>query len=319
MNYLIFDLEWNQPSGSGKSPALPHGEIIQIGYLAVDDSMNIINRGEINIRPAVYRKMNPYVSTLTGIKQSDIDAGVSFTEAFSRMSELFSPETALITWGDDDMPILRDNLKYHGIPDDTLPMHYNLQRIFASQTDSKMRQTGLKSALETLEINEEMKAHDALNDAYMTYLIAAKLDMTLGIAKYAAFSEETAAKKPVWECTEPEFAVTIGCEKNPTAFAGECRKLHIFCPLCGKELAAADIFRQGKNAFVSASSCGCKDRLFVRYELKNGHITVSAFAMTKEFEQVYSARVKSKEKREKRREIYRIIAKTKKNEQAKND
>ena len=319
MNYLIFDLEWNQPSGSGKSPALPHGEIIQIGFLAVNESMEITHRGEINIKPVVYKKMNPYVSTLTGIKQSDIDAGVPFTEAFARMSGFFSPETALITWGDDDMPILRDNLKYHGISDSVLPIHYNLQRIFASQTDSKMRQTGLKSALEALEITEEMKAHDALNDAYMTYLIAAKLDMTLGIAKYAAFSEETAAKKPVWDCTEPAFAVKLGYEKNPAAFAGECRKLHICCPSCGKELEAADIFRQGKNAFVAASCCGCRDRLFVRYELKNGNITVSAFEMTKEFEQVYSARVRSKEKREKRREIYRLIAKTKKNGQAKND
>ena len=38
--------------------------------------------------------------------------------------------------------------------------------------------------------------------------------------------------------------------------------------------------------------------------------------MTQELEQLYSARVRSKEKREKRREIYRIIAKTRKSEEA---
>ncbi|MBQ3843092.1 MAG: exonuclease domain-containing protein [Ruminiclostridium sp.] len=314
MNYLIFDLEWNQPSGSDKSPDLPHGEIIQIGFITVNDTMEITRRGELTIKPVVYRKMNPYVSTLTGIKQSDIDAGMTFAEAFVQMRELFTPETVLITWGDDDMPILRDNLKYHGIADDVLPVHYNLQRIFASQTDSKLRQTGLKSALETLGITEEMKAHDALNDAYMTYLIACELDMALGIAKYAAFTEATAAKKPAWESTEPAFLVRLPFDKNPSSFAGECRKLHICCPICGADISGADIFRQGKNSFVAASFCGCRERLFVRYELKNGHITVSAHEMTKELEVVYSARVRSKEKREKRREIYKIIAKAKKNE-----
>lgn len=316
MNYLIFDLEWNQPTNSGKSPALPHGEIIQIGFVAVNDSMEIVHSEELTIKPVVYKKMNPYVGTLTGIKQEDINAGISFTDALGRMGEFFSAETALITWGDDDMPILRDNMKYHGIDDKTLPIHYNLQRIFASQTESKLRQTGLKSALETLGITEEMKAHDALNDAYMTYLIAEKLDMTLGIAKYAEFSEATAAKKPAWECTEPEFLVRLAYKRNPNALAGDCRKLHICCPVCGKDIAGADIFRQGKNAFVAASGCECHERLFVRYELKNGHITAAAYEMTEELEQLYSARVRSKEKREKRREIYKIIAKAKKSEEA---
>lgn len=316
MNYLIFDLEWNQPTSSGKSPALPHGEIIQIGFIAVNDSMEIVHQEELTIKPVVYKKMNPYVSTLTGIRQEDINAGITFCDALGRMGEFFSAETALITWGDDDMPILRDNMKYHGMDDKALPIHYNLQRIFASQTESKLRQTGLKNALETLGITEEMKAHDALNDAYMTYLIARKLDMTLGIAKYAEFSEATAAKKPAWESTEPAFLVRLPYAKNPNAFAGECRKMHICCPVCGKDTAGTDIFRQGKNAFVAASGCECRERLFLRYELKNGHITAAAYEMTQELEQLYSARVRSKEKREKRREIYRIIAKTRKSEEA---
>ena len=150
MNYIIFDLEWNQPVNSERSEKLVHGEIIQTGFLVLDESLEILHRESVMIKPVVYKTMNPYVSTLTGIKQSDINAGFPFPEAFAKMSAHFTDGTVLITWGDDDMPILRDNMRFHGMDETTLPEHYNLQRIFASQTESHMRQTGLRTALEAL-------------------------------------------------------------------------------------------------------------------------------------------------------------------------
>lgn len=308
MNYIIFDLEWNQPVNGEKSEKLPHGEIIQIGFLVLGETYEVTARGEIMIKPSVYVTMNPYVSTLTGINQSDVDAGTPFPEAFAGMSQYFTGDTALITWGDDDMPILRENMRFHGMDTDSLPVHYNLQRIFASQTASHLRQTGLKTALETLGISDEIKAHDALNDAYMTYLISKKLDMKLGIANYACFSEEIGRNSPPWEAVKPLFTAKAAFSRNPSAMSDACRKMHFCCPWCGMDFCGTEPVRQGKTSFVGVGECEDKGPLFFRYSLKDGYIRISAFEMNSEFENIYNGRLKSREKREKRRELYRQTA-----------
>ncbi|MBR5091465.1 MAG: exonuclease domain-containing protein [Ruminiclostridium sp.] len=318
MRYIIFDLEWNQPVSSEKSPALAHGEIIQIGFIKADAEMNIIESRELMIKPVIYKKMNPYVSSLTGIKQADIEKGMSFPEAIADMSRFFDSDTVLITWGDDDLPILRENFAYHGLSADILPPHYNLQRIFAAQFESHIRQTGLKTALEALGINDEIRAHDALNDAYMTYLIAKRLDLALGIVRYASFTEETSTKKLPWEVQKPLFVVRSAFSKNPSGMADECRRLHFCCPKCGKDFCGTEPVRQGKNSFVGTGECIDHGPLFFRFSLKEGYISAAAFGMTDELEMIYKARISSREKREKRREIFRAAAVSRKR-QKKND
>ncbi|MBP3855539.1 MAG: exonuclease domain-containing protein [Ruminiclostridium sp.] len=311
MNYIIFDLEWNQPVNSGKSSEMPHGEIIQIGFVAVSEEMEITHREELMIKPVIYRVMNPYVSTLTGITQADIDRGMSLPEAMEIMSRYFGAETVLMTWGDDDMPILRENLSYHGIGSDMLPAHYNLQRIFAAQTESHLRQTGLKTALEILGITDEIKAHDALNDAYMTYLIAKKLDLAQGIGNYAGISEKTAVKRPLWETQKPVFVVRSVFSGNPSGMAAKCRGLHFCCPQCGKDFFGTEPVRLGKNSFIAAGECPDLGGLFFRFSLKEGYISAAGFRMNDELDGIYKARLSSREKREKRREMFRDAARMK--------
>ncbi len=310
MNYIIFDLEWNQPVNSKKSAELPHGEIIQIGFISTDADNRIRHRGEIMIKPSVYTVMNAYVSGLTGITQEDIDSGISFREAIEEMSRFFVEDTVLITWGDDDIPILCENLRFHGMDETLLPPHYNLQRIFASQTGSNLRQTGLKTAAEALGIvpDEEIRAHDALNDAYMTYLIAKALDLPAGIERYDRLTAEITANRPAWETEKPLFALRYRFTKNPSAMAGELRRLHFCCPWCGKDFFGTEPVRQGKNSFVSVGKCQDQDELFFRFSLKEGFITAAAFHMTDELGRIYQSRIKSREKREKRRELFRKSA-----------
>ena len=44
MNYIIFDMEWNQSSADNvKVPELSHGEIIQIGFMVLDEQLEIVD------------------------------------------------------------------------------------------------------------------------------------------------------------------------------------------------------------------------------------------------------------------------------------
>ena len=296
MKKIIFDLEWNQPTNSPASKLLPHGEIIQIGFIVTDEENRITHKNEVMIRPVCYRKMNPYVSSLTGIKQSDINKGMTFSEAIDIMSEFFDDDTVLITWGDDDMPILRDNLAFHSRNDVALPVHYNLQRIYAVQMNAEQSQIGLKTAFEALGITDEIKAHDALNDAYMTYLIAQKLDLEKGIAEYAKRVVVKPAKTVVqpWEKYEPICSANMETSIKPTGLADVCRKVHICCPVCGIDYSGGELVRHGKCSFVASAGCADHETVFIRYELKSGILSVSCFDMNEEFEKIYKNRVRIK-------------------------
>ena len=251
--------------------------------------------------------MNPYVSNLTGIKQSDIDSGVSFNKAISDMALFFTDDTVLITWGDDDMPVLRENLAYNKAEDIKLPPHYNLQRIYAAQTRSMLRQTGLKSAAEALGITDDIKAHDALNDAYMTFLIAEKLDVAKGIADYSIplVIKRERAPGQLWDTEPVKCSASVAFTGKPDSLAEACRKIHICCPECGTDYICTDPVRQSKCSFIAQSGCAMHGTVFIRYALKDKRITASCFEMTDKFEHIYKNRLKCRERRLKRREIYK--------------
>ena len=75
MDYIVMDMEWNQPwpgSPSSKKP-LPvtiRGEIIQIGAVRVTQEGRVADEFQIMVRPKVYRHLNRRVSKLTGIKEA---------------------------------------------------------------------------------------------------------------------------------------------------------------------------------------------------------------------------------------------------------
>ncbi len=310
MKKIIFDLEWNQPTNSPASKLLPHGEIIQIGFIVTGEDNSITDRVELMIRPVCYKKMNPYVSSLTGIKQSDINKGMTFAEAVGIMAAHFTPDTVLITWGDDDMPILRDNLTFHGITGVALPVHYNLQRIYSAQTGSQQAQIGLKTALENFGITDEIKAHDALNDAYMTFLIAEKLDLEKGIAEYSKRIVVKPSKTVVqpWEKYTPVCTANVETNIKPAGLADLCRKTHLCCPVCGIDYSGAELVRHGKCSFVASAGCEDFDTVFIRYELKSGLLSVSCFEMNEEFEKIYKNRLRIKARNAKIRETRKKTA-----------
>ena len=85
MQYIILDMEWNQPwpgSHSAKKLPLPlRGEIVQIGAVRMDAQQNLLDEFQILIRPKYFKKMNHKVASLTGIRDSVLrESGVPFPE-----------------------------------------------------------------------------------------------------------------------------------------------------------------------------------------------------------------------------------------------
>jgi len=190
MYYITLDLEWNQAYAQ-KALAVQRrlcsrlrGEVIQIGAVKLDKNMRICGSYQIIVKPKYFTKLHKHVSELTGITQTQMDLGTPLPEAAERFKRWCGKDFAFLTWGPDDIPMLKENFNVHDIESSWLDNVYDLQKIFNKQTEDSKKQRSLEFAMEYYEIPQNLPAHDALNDAYFTALVAQKLDVEEGIKTY---------------------------------------------------------------------------------------------------------------------------------------
>lgn len=191
MYYIALDLEWNQAYAE-KALAVQRrissrlrGEVIQIGAVKLDRHMNICGSYQIIVKPKYFKKLHRHVSELTGITQEQIDLGTPLPEAAKRFQSWCGKDFAFLTWGPDDVPMLKENFNANSMKSDWLDSTYDLQLIFNRQTGDEKKQRSLEYVMEYFEIPQNLPAHDALNDAYFTALVAQKLNLEEGIKNYS--------------------------------------------------------------------------------------------------------------------------------------
>lgn len=185
MNYIVLDMEWNQPGYADaalcRNGVCMKNEIIQIGAVKLDENKQKTGVFECIIKPVSLTSMNRMIKQLTGITDEMIDKGESFENAINRFRDFCGEDFVMLIWGYDDIRILKSNLLFHGLDFSWLPANYNLQMIFASQTGLERRQYSLSFALEHLEILIDERLHDARVDAEYTAMVCERLNLEEGI------------------------------------------------------------------------------------------------------------------------------------------
>ena len=142
MQYIVLDMEWNQPwPGSYAArkvlPVEIHGEIIQIGAVRMLEDGSIADEFQVLVRPKYYKKLNSRVAKLTGLRDSDLkERGLPFNDALQRFRDWIGGECIFLTWGFDDITVLEDNILLHDGEPEWITQWYNAQMIFNEQTES---------------------------------------------------------------------------------------------------------------------------------------------------------------------------------------
>lgn len=237
MYYITFDLEWNQAYAQ-KALAVQRqlssrlrGEVIQIGAVKLNEDMQPCGSYQIIVKPKYFKKLHRHVSELTGISQEMMDSGASMPEAEESFRRFCGNDFVFLTWGPDDIPMLKENLHVHGIDSKWLERSYDLQVIFNRQTDGLKKQRSLEYAMEYFEIPQRLHAHDALNDAYFTALVAAKLDVKRGVLEYDKEKGEHLEESVIGDADGGDDGyVTIGEMLEDDIVAAPV------CPICGEKL-----------------------------------------------------------------------------------
>ena len=273
MNYIVFDMEWNQPWPGSPSarkvlPVQIRGEIIQIGAVRITEDQTVADEFQVLIRPKYYRRLNRRVSKLTGIKESRLlEEGVSMQKAMADFRQWCGEDIIFLTWGFDDITILRENLRLYGIDENWVNRWYNAQMIFNAQTDGSTAQKALKTAMEIMNIEATRPAHDALGDAYHTALICARLDLKKGIREYEEALQShingfhgaelpgCISRKVFYDYPDKHAALT--------AMSGEENR----CPTCGRQMLGKRWFAQPGRRYMDLATCPEHGQFLIRVRL----------------------------------------------------
>ena len=301
MDYIVLDMEWNQPwpgspSARKQLPVAIRGEIIQIGAVRVTEDQFVADEFQIMIKPKYYRHLNRRVSKLTGIKESRLkEEGVPVPEAMEQFRNWCGEDIVFMTWGFDDIGILRENLRLFGLDESFTEKWYNAQMIFNAQTDGSNSQKALKTAMELFGIEPTRPAHDALGDAYHTALICAMLDLKRGMDEYdsALKSHENGfhgaeipgciARKVFYDYADKRVALS--------AMSGE----ENICPTCGRQMLGSRWFSQPGHRYMDLATCPEHGKFLIRVRLslqEDGLVRVSrlTYEATSEAAQAYARR-----------------------------
>lgn len=301
MNYIVLDMEWNQPwpgSPSAKKvlPVHIRGEIIQIGAVRVTEEQLVTDEFQVLIKPKYYRRLNRRVSKLTGIKEEQLrEEGIGFVDAMEQFRAWCGEDIIFLTWGFDDIGILQENLRLFNLETEWTDRWYNAQMMFNAQTDGSNAQKALKTAMEMFEIQPTRPAHDALGDAYHTALICAMLDLPRGIREYgtALKSHENGfhgAEIPGCICR----SVHRDYKDKFAALAAMSGEENI-CPHCGSRMLGSRWFAQPGHRYMDLATCPEHGKFLIRIRLSDqpdGTIRVSrlTYEATSEAAEAYARR-----------------------------
>ncbi len=262
MNYIILDMEWNQPFSKEvtktRNGVKLVGEIIQIGAVKLNRRQKIVDTFEVKISPKIYSVMQHMVKQITGLTEEKLKSGVTFRKAIELFKYWCGEDYTILTWGMNDIPILRDNLKFFAMGDAWIPDCYNAQCFFNKQTGNTGRQYSVDFAAEYLKIPLDNMRHDALNDAYYTALIVSKLDIADGIREYDTTVINSA--NIIDEKSLPKGAVFRKGFESKIEAASDKALYKTACTKCRKPLAVSRFVQHGSSRVVAmgvCKNCGC--------------------------------------------------------------
>lgn len=182
MNYIVFDLEWNQSSTGQEevTKVLPF-EIIEIGAVKLNDDREIIDRFTELIKPQVYHEMHRVTGKLIHLQMNQLKNGRSFTEVMEKFRGWCGEDYIFCTWGPLDLTELQRNIRYYGLdPLSDAPIKFlDIQKLFSIAYEDKKSRKTLEYAIDYLSIDKDIPFHRALSDAYYTAKVLALIEKNI--------------------------------------------------------------------------------------------------------------------------------------------
>lgn len=181
MNYIVFDLEFNQDIASlqnfDKNSTHYPLEIIQIGAIKLDPDLNPTGTFNRYVKPTFYTRISPFVSEFTGITDEQLQNGNLFPDVYKAFLDFINEtDSVFCIWGMADIKELIKNAEYHNLYNLLPQMIINLQPYASLYLKIPSRNMlRLSYVVELLNIPITYTFHNAFHDALYTAAILKKI------------------------------------------------------------------------------------------------------------------------------------------------
>lgn len=269
MNYIILDLEWNQPVSHQEPVYRRVGdrlifEMIQIGAVKLNAERQVLDSLSIPIQPTWYTRIHPRIRRMTGLTQEILDEAPRFEEAIEQFVDWCGEDYSLLTWGCDDVSVLQQNMDFFDVHPE-LPPLCDIQHLFSDVYKLKNRM-GLQPAMEMLHIDpdESKQFHNAVNDAYYTALVFQTLEQPERVLEYPNQPKQLIHPHEDKQTAKGEVFASIR-EALESDMA-----LHPKCAVCGKACVPEETgyVPQTADQYVTLAKCPQHGMMLVRLRFR---------------------------------------------------
>ncbi len=272
MNYIVFDLEWNQsPEGKeAEHPLLPF-EIIEIGAQKLNEQLDPIDAFHAIIKPVVYKKLHPCTKEVIGITEKELVCGRTFSDAGREFLAFCGKEYIFATWGSMDLTEFQRNLSFFQINNALpFPLFYcDVQKLFSlTFEDGKMRRS-LEHAVETLEIPLTEVFHRADHDALYTARILKRIRPELIKTHFSVdYYRTPRSKKEELHLRYPDYYKYVSRKFiNREEAMADKTVTALRCNICGRALRKKVRWFSGNNRIFYALA-ECPEHGYVKGKLR---------------------------------------------------
>lgn len=178
MNYIVYDLEFNQALSKDKNISNITFEIIQIGALKLNENLEVVSTFNRLVKPTVYLEIHPYIENLTQISTDMVMSHTQFPYVYNEFMNFVGDEEFVVcVWGSGDVKEFMKNIQFHKLKTlNNLKRYIDVQKLMSKYIKTpKGTKVGLGAAVEFFDISATKEFHDAFNDAYYTAEIFKKL------------------------------------------------------------------------------------------------------------------------------------------------
>lgn len=249
------DLEWN---GNQTTNGF-FNEIIEIGAVALDDSMTVVGEFQSFVNPKVTKKLKGRIKELTHISNEDLKSAGGFISAYNRLKKWIDDkeDNCMLSWGNADILVLYENLKYYNMVDDiyTIRNYCDAQLLCQRAMNiSLAKQVGLSAFAELIEVKTgDDQLHRALNDSRLTAKCLARLFTP---ELYREFAKKA----------DGEFYERINfksyCIQDPKDERIKQNQLMVECPECGIYMKRLSRFTHRNKKHYAKYRCSCCGKSF---------------------------------------------------------
>lgn len=273
MNYIIFDLEWNNYYNYKHKTGI--NEIIEIGAVKLNDSLDVVDTFKQLIKPRVTKKLGSRFKNLTHITMEEINKnGIDFDAAFSDFARWTgNSDCVFLSWSTSDLYTLVDNFKRfkNKISVDFMKKYADAQSYcmqFIDEYDGN--QISLSNCADKFGIEvDTTNLHRALEDCMVTVHCFRKVFDKKKFSEFVKICDKAFFERLVFK---PYFI------SKPVCGSFDVGKIMFSCSECGGDILPMKEYEFSNNCFKGAGQCEkCKKKfwLFIRAKQNYDNVAVS--------------------------------------------